>query len=73
MAQTNYGTVGKIILVGSLSAKGKQRIKDWGSSWKVVDVGQRGLLIQAVTDMTGASKRWLDQPEDSDFRIILEQ
>lgn len=65
--------IGKTILVAPMSAKGKQRVKDWGNTWRIIDVGHRGLFIQSIKDTTGLSKRWLDEPEDSDLKIILEQ
>lgn len=52
-----------------ISKKGKQRVREWGKLWKVINTGWRGLFIQSIVDDKGHSKRWLDQPTDSDFKI----
>lgn len=59
----------KLLTLIPISQKGKQRVKEWGKTWKVLNTGWRGLFIQSITDDKGLSKRWLDQPTDSDFKI----
>jgi hypothetical protein len=66
----NREAIGSTIQVRGISKKGIQRVKDWGDSWEILDIGQRGLWIVSKKDVDGHSKRWLDLPTDSDLEII---
>jgi hypothetical protein len=54
-----------------ISQKGKQRIKDWGEEWEVVEIRSERLLVRSIVDSKGDSIRWIDV-EDTDMEIMYE-
>lgn len=52
-----------------ISQKGKQRIKQWGEEWEVIENRMGRLLVQSISDSEGESIRWIDV-EDRDMEII---
>lgn len=71
----------KMLHVKGISAKGKQRVKQWGDEWVILRETQQVLFdqkegpwyfIQAASDITeaGKSTRWIHSEADLHFHIL---
>lgn len=67
--------IGDILILRGKTLKGKNRIREHGTHWEIVDIangvsclnGSPGFLIQTLDDL-----RWIKQENDQDFVIVKE-
>jgi hypothetical protein len=64
------GTTTQVITVKGKSQHGKQRVKQWGSKWEVIEKRGRMLLVVAVGDKQRESIRWVEILSDADMTIL---
>jgi hypothetical protein len=71
----------KMLHLQGKTAKGKQRVKQWGGEWLVLNEMEwvffsqdngPWFFVQAITDGTqnGSSTRWINSKFDKDFHIL---
>lgn len=66
------------VTLRGLTAKGKQRVKQWGERWVILkkkdkvsfsDLNGDWLFVQAVGDTSDSSSRWVNLTSDKDFEV----
>lgn len=71
--------VGQLVRLTGKSLKGKNRVREHGSLWKVLDCSRQvqclnlraGILVCPVTTLDSAS-RWIEVDGDRDFEVTVE-
>ena len=59
----------EFVVVGGISQKGKNRIHEHGSVWRVRQVDDNHGILLESTDST-FYLRWVDHKDDADFDLI---
>lgn len=58
-----------ILLLKGRTQKGKNRIREHGDAWEVIQERNGKLWIRATTDTAGKHDRWIDEDGSPDFVI----
>lgn len=68
---------GDILIIEGISQKGKNRVKELGKEWHILNITDKVLFSSEKTDwilvtpaVNSCKFRWMKKVGDSDFRIV---